>query len=74
MTATPTMTRTQTQDIVQQLIPFYENLTAAQIDRFNDFYAEDAQFRDPFNHVTNLEAIKKSSGICLFRSMTPLSP
>ena len=62
MTATPTMTRTQTQDIVQQLIPFYENLTAAQIDRFNDFYAENAQFRDPFNHVTNLEAIKKIFG------------
>jgi len=59
MTSTPTMTRTQTEDIVQQLIPFYENLTAAQIDRFNDFYTDDAEFRDPFNHVNDLEDIKK---------------
>lgn len=64
MTDASTMTRAQTEAIVQKLIPFYENLTADHIDRFDDFYTRNARFRDPFNDVGDIDAIKK-----IFRHM-----
>lgn len=64
MISTPTITREQTEVILKQLVPFYEALTPQSIDGFDAFYAEDAKFRDPFNQVDNLEAIKK-----IFRHM-----
>lgn len=39
------------------LIDFYQTLTPASIDRFGDFYAEDAFFKDPFNEVRGLKPI-----------------
>lgn len=39
------------------LIDFYQTLTPASIDRFGDFYAEDAYFKDPFNEVRGLKSI-----------------
>lgn len=39
------------------LVDFYQTLTPASIDRFGDFYAEDAYFKDPFNEVRGLKPI-----------------
>lgn len=53
------MTREMTQAAVDALIPFYENLRAQDVDRFDAYYRTDAQFRDPFNHVSSIEGIKR---------------
>ena len=44
--------------IVDALIAFYETLTPGSIARFSDFYAPDACFKDPFNEVRGVPAIK----------------
>jgi ketosteroid isomerase-like protein len=41
------------------LLRWYETLTPASLDRLGDFYAADAAFKDPFNDVTGLPAIRK---------------
>jgi ketosteroid isomerase-like protein len=41
------------------LVAFYENLSAADVERFGAFYAEDATFKDPFNEVRGLAAIQR---------------
>lgn len=41
------------------LIDFYQTLTPASLDRFDDFYAEHARFKDPFNEVRGLPAIRR---------------
>lgn len=41
------------------LIRFYENLTAADAERFAEFYSEDAWFKDPFNEVRGLAGIQR---------------
>ena len=41
------------------LVAFYENLGAADVERFGAFYAEDAYFKDPFNEVRGLAAIRR---------------
>lgn len=46
------------------LIDFYEHLSPADIERFGDFYAADAWFKDPFNEVRGLPAIQR-----IFRHM-----
>ena len=40
------------------LVRFYETLTPADVDRFPEFYADDAWFKDPFNEVTGIAPIK----------------
>lgn len=59
MTLMPTMTREQTETTLKQLVPFYESLTPQSVEGFNAFYAADAKFRDPFNQVNDLDAIKR---------------
>ena len=41
------------------LVAFYENLSAADVARFGAFYSEDAYFKDPFNEVRGLPAIRR---------------
>ncbi|WP_306604558.1 nuclear transport factor 2 family protein [Azonexus sp.] len=44
---------------IEPLIRFYHELSQDKIDRFADFYAEDAWFKDPFNEVRGLAAIQR---------------
>lgn len=44
---------------LDELIVFYENLSAADVERFGEFYAESAFFKDPFNEVRGLPAIRR---------------
>ena len=46
------------------LIDFYENLNAADVERFDAFYTADAWFKDPFNEVRGIDAIQR-----IFRHM-----
>ena len=41
------------------LIRFYHDLTIESVARFPEFYADDAWFKDPFNEVRGLPAIRK---------------
>ncbi len=40
------------------LIDFYQTLTPERVNRFGDFYSGDAYFKDPFNEVRGLPAIR----------------
>lgn len=44
---------------LDELIAFYENLGIEDVERFGAFYAEDAYFKDPFNEVRGLPAIRR---------------
>jgi hypothetical protein len=44
---------------LDELIDFYQTLTPASLDRFGEFYAEHACFKDPFNEVSGLPAIRR---------------
>ena len=44
---------------LDELVAFYVNLCAADVERFGAFYAEDAYFKDPFNEVSGLPAIQR---------------
>ena len=44
---------------LDELIDFYQTLTPASLDRFGEFYAEQARFKDPFNEVSGLPAIRR---------------
>lgn len=44
---------------LDELIDFYQTLTPAGLERFGEFYAEDARFKDPFNEVRGLPAIRR---------------
>ena len=41
------------------LIRFYEELTPESVSRFGEFYAADAYFKDPFNEVRGIDAIRR---------------
>lgn len=41
------------------LIRFYNEFSPASIDRFEEFYALDARFKDPFNEVRGIPAIQR---------------
>ncbi len=41
------------------LIDFFENLGPDDLERFADFYTEDAYFKDPFNELRGVAAITK---------------
>ncbi len=43
---------------MEALVRFYEELTPASLDRFPEFYAEHAGFKDPFNEVRGVAAIR----------------
>ena len=46
-----------TPDAAQRLIALYEQLSPAHLARLGDYYAPDAQFKDPFNDVRGVPAI-----------------
>ena len=41
------------------LVDWYETLTPETLGRMGEFYAANAWFKDPFNDVTGLEAIRR---------------
>ncbi|MFA7624772.1 MAG: nuclear transport factor 2 family protein [Pusillimonas sp.] len=41
-----------------RLAAFYEGLTPATLDQISQYYAADARFKDPFNDVTGVIAIR----------------
>jgi ketosteroid isomerase-like protein len=41
-----------------ELIEFYENLQPSDIDNLGELYAADAIFKDPFNEVRGIDAIR----------------
>lgn len=47
---------------LDQLIRFYEELAPDSVARFNEFYSENAYFKDPFNEVNSLAAIQRIFG------------
>lgn len=44
---------------LDDLVCFFETLTPQSLERFPDFYAADAWFKDPFNEVRGVEAIRR---------------
>jgi hypothetical protein len=54
-----TLSHDKTRIAVDALVPFYEHLRLEDIDRFDTHYRHDARFRDPFNHVSSLDGIKR---------------
>ncbi len=42
-----------------RLHAYYEGLTPEGLGKLSEFYAEDAYFKDPFNEVNSLQAIKE---------------
>ncbi|MBL8517135.1 MAG: nuclear transport factor 2 family protein [Betaproteobacteria bacterium] len=43
---------------IDELVTYFETLTADSVVRMNEFYTEDAYFRDPFNEVNGLANIR----------------
>ena len=44
---------------LDDLVRFFETLTPQSLDRFREYYAADAWFKDPFNEVRGVEAIRR---------------
>ncbi len=44
---------------VEKIAVFFETLTPQSIERFSQFYTEDAYFKDPFNEVRGVPAIQR---------------
>lgn len=44
---------------VQRVIDFFEGLSPQSLDQLADVYASDAQFKDPFNEVIGVPAIRE---------------
>ena len=44
---------------LQRLVHFYEFLTPASLESIGEVYAGDAAFRDPFNDVRGIDAIRR---------------
>jgi len=49
---------------VEKIAVFFETLTPQSVERFSQFYTEDAYFKDPFNEVRGIPAIQR-----IFRHM-----
>jgi len=47
------------EDAVDALADFYQTLTPASLVRLGEFYAADAHFKDPFNEVVGVAAIRR---------------
>ena len=43
---------------IARLQDFFETLSPASVERLDEFYAPDARFKDPFNEVTGVPAIR----------------
>ena len=43
----------------EPLIRFYQELTPGELTRFGEFYSADAYFKDPFNEVRGVAAIRR---------------
>lgn len=50
---------TDTRDAVRQLARFYERLQPEDLPQLERLYAPDARFKDPFNEVQGLPAIRR---------------
>jgi ketosteroid isomerase-like protein len=46
-------------DAVDALVDFYQRLSPASLEQVERFYAQDAWFKDPFNEVRGVEAIRR---------------
>ena len=57
MQTSPAASCPDTPAAVQRLIALYEQLSPAHLARLVDYYAPDAQFKDPFNYVRGVPAI-----------------
>lgn len=44
---------------VERIVVFFETLSPQSVERFGQFYTEDAYFKDPFNEVRGLPAIQQ---------------
>jgi steroid delta-isomerase len=44
---------------VEKIVVFFETLSPKSVERFGQFYTEDAYFKDPFNEVRGLAAIQQ---------------
>ena len=53
------MTATPTNDAVERLVQFFEELQPQDLPRLAQMYAQDARFKDPFNEVQGLPAIER---------------
>ncbi|MBL0918863.1 MAG: nuclear transport factor 2 family protein [Hydrogenophaga sp.] len=42
----------------ERIVGFYESLSPAALDRLGEFYTDDARFKDPFNEVRGVAAIR----------------
>ncbi len=51
-------TQTDLRAAVQRVVDFYEGLSPAALDRLGQLYTEDARFKDPFNEVRGVAAIR----------------
>lgn len=43
---------------VEKIVVFFESLTPESVQRFSQFYTEDAYFKDPFNEVRGIAAVQ----------------
>ena len=53
------MNTTPTNDAVERLVQFFEELQPQDLPRLAQMYAQDARFKDPFNEVQGLPAIER---------------
>ena len=44
---------------IADIVDFFESFTVADLDRLGDYYAEDAYFKDPFNEVRGIDAVRR---------------
>ncbi len=44
---------------VEKIVVFFETLSPQSVERFGQFYTEDAYFKDPFNEVRGVPAIQQ---------------
>ena len=44
---------------VEKIVVFFETLTPESVQRFSQFYTEDAYFKDPFNEVRGIAPIQR---------------
>lgn len=44
---------------IERLVAFYETISPDSLESIDTFYAVDATFRDPFNHVRGVKAIRR---------------
>jgi hypothetical protein len=58
-------------DALNALIRYYQELNPASLERFPEFYTEDAWFKDPFNEVRGVAAIQRIFAHMFERTVEP---